>query len=344
MTLQHICIFVLSDRADFQNAQATNSTQPARERNSNLPGEQGQPNPGETDFLDCLIWLLSISIGCLVRLLSISLPWLIWLLSIVLHFLIWLLSSSVTTTKSLLKKYANPVKKGVVIREQKPGDNSTVDESTCIASNSNSFQHQDDKAESEIEIECPSSDAKKYLLCCVKPELEKCGVEVRDLDGEDNLRFYISGREKTLKQAMDLINVRLEGAVMTNIEFKQPGLRKFSETGDLDRKIKKIEEEEKCVIQVKRNLSSVPRDNSTSLSEKAALPSYTGGHRLVDDDSSSTVTSSEPNVLVTAHGQKISWKPGDIAKEQVSRFQSVKHLVFNSRLQLDQQANINQVN
>lgn len=163
----------------------------------------------------------------------------------------------------------------------------------------------DNNAEAEEEIVCPSTDIKEYLLRYVKPELEGCGIKVQDMD--DNL-IYISGRDEELQKAIDLVEKRLKDILVPELQFVQPGLRKFCESGDLDTKIKQVEEQQKCFIRVEKNLSSFQPNSGTTLPVRTTLGFHSSG-----------VSSSGSNAVITAHGHKISWKPGDITKEQVRR-------------------------
>ena len=195
-------------------------------------------------------------------------------------------------------------KTGVLIRKRDPSELWILGLRSNVTKAIGKLQYYlENNAETEEEIECPSGDIKEYLLQCRKLELEKCDVKVRD--GEDRLSLYISGKEEGLKQAGDLIAKLIKDMVVSSIEFKQPGVKKFSASGDLDGYMKKITDREKCFIRVEKNVFSVRHDLDTGGSGAARSP---------------YATSSGSNALLTAHGHKISWKPGDIAKEQVKKY------------------------
>ena len=152
-------------------------------------------------------------------------------------------------------------------------------------------------AELKEEIECGSIDVKKYLLRCVSSMQDTFGVKVQDK--EDSLKFCISGSDQGLKKA--IVNMFSEGIEVLTHVVNQPGLRNFLKSGDLDVRIKKIEDQENCFIRIEEN----PGPRGTT-SQSHAEDSATAGF----------VTSSGSNTLVTAHGHP-SWKSGDIMNEQV---------------------------
>ena len=155
-------------------------------------------------------------------------------------------------------------------------------------------------AELEEEIECGSIDVKKYLLRCVSSMQDTFGVKVQDK--EDSLNFCISGSDQGLKKAVDtVVNMFSEGIEVLTHVVNQPGLRNFLKSGDLDVRIKNIEDQENCFIRIEEN----PGPRGTTYQSHA-----------VDSATSGFVTSSGSNTLVTAHGHP-SWKSGDIMREQV---------------------------
>ena len=155
-------------------------------------------------------------------------------------------------------------------------------------------------AELKQEIECGSIDVKKYLLRCVSSMQDTFGVKVQDK--EDSLNFSISGSDQGLKKAVDTVgNMFSEGIEVLTHVVNQPGLRHFLKSGDLDVRIKKVEDQENCFIRTEEN----PGPRGTT-SQSHAVDSATSGF----------VTSSGSNTLVTAHGHPC-WKSGDIMREQV---------------------------
>jgi len=165
----------------------------------------------------------------------------------------------------------------------------------------------DNNAESEEEFKCPSSDIKEYLLRFAKNDIEKYSVKVRN--GDDNLTLYLSGRDEGLTKAADLIEELSKDVVVQNIKFKQPGLRKLYESGDFEGQLKKVEDQEKCFIRVEKIDYGTVGSVGATLTSNSATAS-------VKVDSSSLVTLTGTGSLATSLGHNISWKPGDITKEQ----------------------------
>ena len=106
-------------------------------------------------------------------------------------------------------------------------------------------------AELKEEIECGSIDVKKYLLRCVSSTQDTFGVKVQDK--EDSLKFC-SGSDQGLKKAV--VNMFSEGIEILTYVVNQPGLRNFLKSGDLDVRIKKIEDQENCFIRIEENPGS----------------------------------------------------------------------------------------
>ena len=196
------------------------------------------------------------------------------------------------------RKYCKEIqeKMGVLIQERKQS------RKICVVGFKNNainaalkLQFYLNNAEIEEEIECNSVDVKTYLLRYVP-----FGVKVRDVKG--SLNFRISGRDQTLKKAADEINKLSKEVAVSRQVFDQPGIRNFLKKGDLDVRIKKIEDQENCSIRIEKNLGPT---------------GTTSPFPAVDGATSGFVTSSGSNTLVTTHGHKLCWKSGDIIKEQV---------------------------
>ena len=211
---------------------------------------------------------------------------------------------------SLLKddgwsKYCKEIqeKKGVLIREGASGEFSVVGlKSNAIKAARKLQFYLDNNAELVEEIECDSMDVKKYLLRCVFSIQETYGVKVQN--EEDNLNFCVSGRDQQLRKAVNMIINKFSKDIEVSTHVvNQPGLTSFLKSGDLDVRIKKIEDQENCFIRIEKNLGP----GVTNSPSHAVDRSVTSGF----------VTSSGSSALLTTHGHTLSWKSGDIMKEQV---------------------------
>ena len=175
----------------------------------------------------------------------------------------------------------------------------------------------DNNAEIEEECRCPSSDVREYILRRLKTEVESCGVKVKE--GDDILSFYFSGKQECLKKTEDLLDKLCNDLKTSNVEFQQPGLKKFSESGDLDARVKEIEEREECFIRVEKNLSSMSPAGRDSMPAQTSLQS-----RAPSSGAPGTLPST---FFVTPQGQNVSWKSGDITKEQVRQLKNLDPVI-----------------
>ena len=210
---------------------------------------------------------------------------------------------------SLLKddgwsKYCKEIqeKKGVLIRKGTSGEICVMGlKSNAIKAARKLQFYLDNNAELVEEIECDSIDVKKYLLRCASSIQETYGVKVQN--EEDSLNFWVSGRDQELKKAVDTINKFSKDIAVSTHVVTQPGLTNFLKSSELDVGIKKIEDQENCFIRIEKNLG--PRGTNSPF------------HAVERTATSGFVTSSGPNALFTTHGHTLSWKSGDILKEQV---------------------------
>ena len=201
-------------------------------------------------------------------------------------------------------KYCEEIqeKKGVLIRKGTSGEICVVGLKSNALKAARKLQfYLDNNAELVEEIECDSIDAKKYLLQCVSSIQETYGVKVQN--EEDSLNFCVSGRDQELQKAVDTINKFSKDIAVSTHVVNQPGLTNFLKSGELDVRIKKIEDQENCFIRIEKNPG--PRGTNSPF------------HAVDRTATSGFVTSSGPNALFTTHGHTLSWKSGDIMKEQV---------------------------
>ena len=214
------------------------------------------------------------------------------------------------TTEKSWSDYCEKIKNknGVSIRRNTSGDMCITGLRSNVGKAAKKLQYfLDNNAEIEEEFKCPSIDIREYILRRVKSELESSGVKVQE--GEDILSFYISGKQECFQKAEALLDKLGKDLAVSDVEFKQPGLIKFSESGDLDARVKEIEEREECYIRVEKNLSSMTPAGRDCTSAQTSLQSRTPSSRAPG-----TLAST---FFVTPQGQKVSWKSGDITKEQV---------------------------
>ena len=139
------------------------------------------------------------------------------------------------------------------------------------------------------EYVCPSSDIRDYITQYRKEELCEIQTKLNEFDvqfvgNDEDQTFYISGRRKGLEQAKSYLDDLIKNIVVFTGKARHPGFRRyFEENGKGDRWVKTIQNAHKCLIRVEDDL-----------------------YRRKESD-----------YFVTAEGHVISWKIGDIAKEQV---------------------------
>ena len=143
------------------------------------------------------------------------------------------------------------------------------------------------------EYMCPSSEIRTYItVYCVEDlhkmerDLKEFEVKFLRLAHDDDRTIYMSGRRKGLDKTKVCLDKLVNSFVVRKLERRQPGLKKYFEKDGIGhRRRELLEHDQKCLIRVERDCDH-PRDTHC--------------------------------YFVTAQAHMISWKIGDIAKEQVS--------------------------
>ena len=176
---------------------------------------------------------------------------------------------------------------------------------------------------------CSSQIVRRYLAELRQEDLRSIenqlkGYEVKIKNGKGNDDFDISGNKEGLIRAKRKLDALIKDIASETFDVKQPGLRKFFDSGKGDRLVKSVEKDHSCAIQVQKNFGQ-RRDDSKS--QAAAVNSASSGSDDDhgdddgggdDDEEGSAVSGSDASTLVMTHGHKISWKPGNIEMEKVS--------------------------
>ena len=157
----------------------------------------------------------------------------------------------------------------------------------------------------EREFKCLSS-MRRFLVeqgkdetKLIEQKLKQFRVKIKKSNREEDL--VIEGTKEGLARAHKML------ALLTNklndfkesFQIQQPGLRKFLTSGGGDQLVRSVERDQECVVDVKHKFKKEEKDSGAS-----------------DDE----VTVAGSSTLVVG-SCKISWKTGDITKEQV-RFNS----------------------
>ena len=168
---------------------------------------------------------------------------------------------------------------------------------------------------------CPSKQIKRYLREHCKSDFIaiQTKYDITILDGQDGDKFIISGRDDGLNPASHMLDRLIEGFVTKKLELSQAGLGKFFSDGKADNLVEKIEKDLKCVICIEKTMAKI---RTESLASKTALfesdSTESEDDEVTEDNSaSSLVKQSSASFYVTTQGHSISWRAGDIVKEQV---------------------------
>ena len=175
---------------------------------------------------------------------------------------------------------------------------------------------------------CSSQIVRRYLaelrqddLRSIENQLKDFEVKINKGKGIDD--FVISGNKEGLIRARKKLDALIKDTTSETFDVKQPGLRKFFDSGKGDSLLNSVEKDHSCAIQVQRNIGQ-RRDDLRS--QAAAVDSASSGSdddddeavEDDDDDEDAAVSGSDVCTLVMTHGHKISWKPGNIEMEKVS--------------------------
>ena len=185
---------------------------------------------------------------------------------------------------------------------------------------------------------CSSQIVRKYLAELRQEDLRSIENQLKDFEvkikeGKGNDDFDISGNKEGLIRMRRKLAALIKDTASETFDVKQPGLRKFFDSGKGDRLVKSVEKDHSCAIQVQRNFGQ-RRDDSKS--QTAAVDSASSGSDDDDgdeddddgddngdgdgdDEDDSAMSGSDASTLVMTQGhQKISWRPGNIETEKVS--------------------------
>ena len=179
------------------------------------------------------------------------------------------------------------------------------------------------------EFTCPSKDARIYLRKYREEDLKDLEkrletFEVKIIDGEDEYKFVISGQEEGLKLTRRMLNTLIHGIMTKETKLKQPGLRKFFSSGKAVDLVKKVEKDCECLVRIEKIFPKIKQERSTAMFAAESDSTESEDDEIVDVEEASAFLPSNTaaSFSVTTQGHNITWKTGNIAKEQV-RFKSI---------------------
>ena len=169
---------------------------------------------------------------------------------------------------------------------------------------------------------CGSDIMRRYLLELRQEDLRTIENQLKDFvvsikKGKDNDDFVISGNREGLKRVGKKLDALMDSTELKTFEVKQPGLRKYFESGKGDQLVKLVEKDQDCAIKVQKNLGRGGRDEELRVESVSDASTSSGDS---DDDiggDHATTTGTDSSTLVIAQRHRVSWKPGNIGAEKV---------------------------
>ena len=206
----------------------------------------------------------------------------------------------------------------------------------------------------EEQFACSSEIVRRYLVEFRPEDLRSIENNLNDFEvkikkGKDDDEFVISGNKKSLTDVRRQLIALIEDTVLIHFDVKQPGLRRYFESGKGDRLMKLVEKEQNCAIQVQTNFGqnlddkegdgdgfgcggaadNRDDDDDDDTDDGFELNNDDGGRGGsddVDDENQHAVSGTNPFTLVMNRGHhKISWTTGKIETEKVSDEQTCAH-------------------
>ena len=169
---------------------------------------------------------------------------------------------------------------------------------------------------------CRSDIMRRYLLELRQEDLHTIENQLKDFvvsikKGDDDDDFIISGNIEGLDRVGKKLDALIDSTELKTFEVKQPGLRKYFESGKGDQLVKLVEKDQDCAIKVQKNLGRGGRDEELRVESVSDASTSSGDS---DDDvggDHATTTGTDSSTLVIAQRHRVSWKPGNIGAEKV---------------------------
>ena len=169
---------------------------------------------------------------------------------------------------------------------------------------------------------CTSDIMRRYLLELRQEDLRTIENQLKDFvvsikKGKDNDDFVISGNIEGLKRAGKKLDALMDSTELKTFEVKQPGLRKYFDSGKGDRLVKLVEKDQDCAVKVQKSLGRGGRDEELRIESVFEASTTSGDGEDDARDNHATTTGTDSSTLVIAQRHKVSWKPGNIGAEKV---------------------------
>ena len=169
---------------------------------------------------------------------------------------------------------------------------------------------------------CTSDIMRRYLLELRQEDLRTIENQLKDFvvsikKGKDNDDFIISGNREGLKRVGKKLDALMDSTELKTFEVKQPGLRKYFDSGKGDQLVKSVEKDQDCAIKVQKSLGRGGRDEELRIESVFEASTTSGDGEDDARDNHATTTGTDSSTLVIAQRHKVSWKPGNIGAEKV---------------------------
>ena len=169
---------------------------------------------------------------------------------------------------------------------------------------------------------CTSDIMRRYFLELRQEDLRTIenqlkGFVVSIKKGKDDDDFVISGNIEGLKRAGKKLDALMDSTELKTFEVKQPGLRKYFDSGKGDRLVKLVEKDQDCAIKVQENLGRGGRDEELRVESVFDASTSSGDSDDDVEDDHATTAGTDSSTLVIAQSHRVSWKPGNIEAEKV---------------------------
>ena len=169
---------------------------------------------------------------------------------------------------------------------------------------------------------CTSDIMRRYLLELRQEDLRTIENQLKDFvvsikKGKDNDDFVISGNREGLKRVGKKLDALMDSTEFKTFEVKQPGLRKYFDSGKGDQLVKSVEKDKDCAIKVQKNLGRGGRDEELRVESVSDASTSSGDSEDDAVDDHATTAGTDSCTLVIAQRHRVSWKPGNIGAEKV---------------------------
>lgn len=174
-----------------------------------------------------------------------------------------------------------------------------------------------------VQVPC-SIDALQFISQYRMPQVKAIERKLRVYDGQIDFdaddKISVTARSDGINWAVQMAKELVDKVVCDSFEIVQPGIKTFCAKGRLDSLLRMVKTEEKCHVGVDMKFLQEPNSSGSNGSAAAgtASPSSSNGANGSPGVIGNAGSSAHSSVaFVTPQGHKISWKIGDIAKEQV---------------------------